>query len=331
MNEPLLKISNISKTFSIKQKGFFQKPKQLTALDNINLAINQGETLGLVGESGSGKSTLAKILVGLLKQDNGSFSFEEHNSETMRQSDWQAYRSKVTMVFQDPYSSLNPRMNVEQLLSEPLQIHKNKFQLNSSERKSLIKKILDAVGMAGTALSKFPHEFSGGQRQRIGIARALVLKPRLLILDEPISALDVSIQAQIVNLLLDLKTEYGLTYLFIAHDLDIVAHMADRVAVLYLGKIMESGNAADLFNSPAHPYTEGLLKSIPSLTSNIKFQPIPGEIPSPINPPSGCVFHPRCSSIAERCKTEQPSITSGVTRFSCHYPRTTESNLVENK
>ena len=320
MNSTLLTVSNINKSFPIKQPGLFKKHATLHALQNINLQISKGEVLGLVGESGSGKSTLAKILVGLLQPDNGKFSFLDYKSDAMTSSQWQDYRSKVTMVFQDPYSSLNPRLSVEQILSEPLSIHKEKFKATGVNREKAITQMLDSVGLPATAISRYPHEFSGGQRQRIGIARALILKPQLIILDEPISALDVSIQAQIINLLLDLKAEFNLSYLFIAHDLEVVAHLSQKIAVLYLGKIMEAGPVDSVFNSPRHPYTKALLESVPTLGSGSGFKPITGEIPSPLNPPDGCVFHPRCQHSQNQCSVQSPAINQNGDYVHCHFP-----------
>jgi oligopeptide/dipeptide ABC transporter ATP-binding protein len=320
LNTPFFKISKINKTFSIKNTGFFKKNQPLHALQNINLEIKKGEVLGLVGESGSGKSTLAKILVGLLKPNSGNFSFGEFHSDQMSTSDWQNYRSKVTMVFQDPYSSLNPRLSVEQILSEPLVIHRDKLHSSGIDKGKTINQILDSVGLPAAAINRFPHEFSGGQRQRIGIARALILRPELIILDEPISALDVSIQAQIINLLIDLKEEYKLSYLFIAHDLEVVAHLSQMIAVLYLGKIMETGTVETVFNNPRHPYTRALLESVPALGSNSTFKPIQGEIPSPINPPTGCYFHPRCQLKKDLCSQEAPTPGKSEDNVHCHFP-----------
>jgi oligopeptide/dipeptide ABC transporter ATP-binding protein len=270
----MIKITSLSKNF--------QRTK---ALDEINLTLNEGEVLGLVGESGSGKSTLGRILAGLMPASNGIITSELKPLETQ-------------MVFQDAQSALNPRMKARDLVSEAPLYHK--IPLNLEE-------LFEKVGLSRDSLDKYPHQFSGGQRTRLNIARALAVKPKFLIADEAVASLDVSIQAQILNLFADLKQQEGLTYLFISHDLSVIGHIADRVAVMYLGRIVEIGMRDEVFNTPAHPYTKALLAEIPAI-SGVKrvFEPVKGEIPSPLNPPSGCYFHTRCPLMHERCKAEKP-------------------------
>jgi len=318
----VIEFNNISKTFDLGG-GFFSKEKKIIhALRDVSLTIKKGMTMGIVGESGSGKSTLARIFMGLYKPDTGYFKFSDFNSHNISKEEWKTFRKQAAMVFQDPYSSLNPRMKVLDILQEPFLIHKKDFSISKEERLIKITKVLDMTGLEKGSLKKYPHEFSGGQRQRIGIARALVLKPRVLVLDEPVSALDVSIQAQILNLLKELKKELDLTYIFIAHDLGVIEYMSDRIAVMYLGSILEESAVKNIFSKPRHHYTKTLLNSMPDVQKKGKdFQVVPGEIPSPLNLPKGCPFEPRCAGAKENCGLLFPVETAGKNGYyKCHYP-----------
>ncbi|MBW2120523.1 MAG: dipeptide ABC transporter ATP-binding protein [Deltaproteobacteria bacterium] len=301
----LLDIENIKKYFPIR-KGIIRKTVGwVQAIDGVSLYISKGEALGLVGESGCGKSTLGKCILKLLEPTAGRIFFDGQDIGTMDCAQTKAYRKKVQAIFQDPYSSLNPRMSVAELVGEPLLVHK---LYSPAERLGKVENLLNKVGLSADHMPRFPHEFSGGQRQRIGIARALALEPDLIVCDEPVSALDVSVQAQVINLLDDLKAEFDLSYLFIAHDLSVVEHVCDRIAVMYLGKVVEIAKDTQLYTNPLHPYTQALLSAIP--------QPVPrrqkkrmiltGEVPSPINPPTGCRFHPRCPVRIEVCLHDPP-------------------------
>ncbi len=300
-----LSIQNLKKYFPIK-KGILKKTKGwVQAVDGVSFNLKKGETLGLVGESGCGKSTIGKCILKLLEPNEGRILFSDRDIATYGTNEIKAYRRKVQAVFQDPYSSLNPRMSVESIISEPFIVHS---LYSASERKDRVKDLLKKVGLSSDYMSRYAHEFSGGQRQRIGIARALALQPELIICDEPVSALDVSIQAQVINLLEDLKEEFGLSYVFIAHDLSVVEHVSDTIAVMYLGKIVEIAKDKDLYSTPMHPYTKALLDAIPMPDPKRKKQKtlLRGEIPSPINPPLGCRFHTRCPVAMEICSQEEP-------------------------
>lgn len=282
----------------------------LKAVDGVDLETRSGETLAIVGESGCGKSTLARLLVRLETPTSGSIRFEGADLQKMGRPALLAFRRAVQLVFQDPYSSLNPRMRVGDLVGEPLEIHR---LAPAGQRRARVGELLEHVGLPPEAAQRYPHEFSGGQRQRIGIARALAVGPRLIVADEPVSALDVSVQAQILNLLQDLQEELGLTYVFISHDLRVVEHVADRVAVMYLGRIVELAAAGLFFSSPLHPYSKALLDSVPAVADvreKRTVAPLQGEAPSPLIPPSGCPFHPRCRGAVEICRTERPLLSA---------------------
>lgn len=300
-NEILLNVKHVKKYFPLSKKWFVEK-KYVKAVDDVSFFIKKGETFGLVGESGCGKSTTGRLINGLIKADTGEINFQGTNVANISEKLWKRYRKPMQMVFQDPYASLSPRMKVKDILMEPLTIHYPK--MSKQEKEILVKDLLEKCGISEFHLSKYPHEFSGGQRQRIGIARSLILKPELIIADEPVSALDVSIQSQILNLMKDLQEEFGLTYLFISHDLGVVEHISDRVGVMYLGSLVEIATKKQIFADPKHPYTQALLSSIPKPDPKEKREPImlEGEIPSASNPPVGCKFHTRCPLAMDICK-----------------------------
>jgi len=301
----ILDIQELKKYFLIK-KGVFRKTAGwVQAVDGVSLFVKRGETLGLVGESGCGKSTVGKCILKLLEPNEGKIVFAGRDINTFRTHEIKDYRRKVQAIFQDPYSSLNPRMSVEAIVSEPFIVHS---LYSASERKDHVEDLLKKVGLGPEHMSRYAHEFSGGQRQRIGIARALALQPEIIICDEPVSALDVSIQAQVINLLDDLKEEFKLSYVFIAHDLSVVEHVSDQIAVMYLGKIVEVAKDTELYSNPLHPYTKALLGAIPLPEPRRKKRRtiLRGEVPSPINPPSGCRFHTRCAEAREICSQKDP-------------------------
>ncbi len=301
---PILEVNHLVKTFAVRGSGF--KRHKLNAVNDVTFKIEKGKTLGLVGESGCGKSTLGRTILRLLEPTEGTILFEGRDVASLSRSELKRMRQRMQIIFQDPYSSLNPRMTVADILSEPFLIH----GLHTTKKMALegVKELLSLVGLPEESLYRYPHEFSGGQRQRIGIARALAVKPELVICDEPVSALDVSIQAQIINLLMDLQKKLGLTYLFISHDLRVVNHISDEVAVMYLGKVVEWGPKEIIFNNPKHPYTVSLLSAIPKLDDGVKTERVKlqGEPPTPLNPPSGCTFHPRCPKAIDQCKVLVP-------------------------
>lgn len=308
MSENLLEVKNLSKHFAI-QRGLIRNRQEgcLKAVDNLSFTIRAGETLGLVGESGCGKSTTGRLLLRLLEPTSGEVRFEGQDVRGMNTKELKDFRQKAQIVFQNPYSSLDPRMTIGDSIAEPLLIHKTH---RGAAIKDRVTELLERVGLPAGDASRYPHEFSGGQRQRIGIARALAVSPKFLVADEPVSALDVSIQAQILNLLADLQEEFGLTYLFISHNLSTVQHISNRVAVMYLGQILEIADSTSLYQEPKHPYTQALLSAIPMPTPGTKRQRIllSGDLPSPLNPPTGCRFHTRCPQATEQCKIEAPPV-----------------------
>ena len=322
--DALLQARGLVKHFSV-QRGFFARSKAaVRAVDGVDLDISRGETLGVVGESGCGKSTLGRLVLRLIEPDTGKLRFDGQDLLGLDAQALRAYRRSLQIIFQDPYSSLNPRMTVRQSLSEPLMLH----GLHTGRHGERVAELLQTVGLSADYADRYPHEFSGGQRQRIGIARALAVEPKLIVCDEAVSALDVSVQAQVVNLLQDLQRQLGLSFLFIAHDLAVVKHIADRVAVMYLGRIVEIADKKSLFEAPRHPYTRALLHAIPRPSPGLVRQAsiLGGDVPSPINPPSGCHFHTRCAHVQARCRTESPVLSGdGVEpqghQVACHYWR----------
>lgn len=308
-NNTLVKVENLVKHFPVMRGIVMQRQiAAVKAVDGISFSIPSGETLGLVGESGCGKTTAGRTLLGLYPATDGYIEIDGHNVQTSKQNELLAIRRKAQMIFQDPFGSLNPRWTVNSIVSEPLKVHR--LVANEKERLARVQELMELVGLSPRLLNRFPHEFSGGQRQRIGIARALASDPSFIVCDEPISALDVSIQAQVVNLLEDLQDQFGLTYLFIAHDLSMVRHVCTQVAVMYLGKIVEIGPKDELYENPQHPYTKALLSAVPVPDPKSKMKEkriiLEGDVPSPLNPPSGCRFHPRCPVAIDKCKEIEP-------------------------
>ncbi|MGN4434770.1 ABC transporter ATP-binding protein [Bacillus cereus group sp. MYBK69-1] len=306
--ENLIEVRNLKKYFLIKKGLFGRKTEQLKAVDDLSFTIKKGETFGLVGESGCGKSTTGRSIIRLHDVTSGNVLFDGKDIASLKESELKEYRKRMQIIFQDPYASLNPSMNVFQIISEPMNIHGS---YEKEEQKEIILDLLKKVGLKEEHLYRYPHEFSGGQRQRISIARALSVKPDFILCDEPISALDVSVQAQVVNMLQDIQEETGVTYLFIAHDLSMVRHISDRIGVMYLGNIVEIADSEDLYTKPAHPYTQALLSSMPEPdpTKTGKDRIIlEGEVPSPLNSPSGCKFRTRCKFATEKCAQEVPKM-----------------------
>lgn len=307
MADELLVVQDLVKYFPVKSGVLSREVGRVHAVDGVSFSLRRGETLSLVGESGSGKTTAGRAILRLLEPTAGRVVFDGVDVTTIGSAPLRALRKRMQIIFQDPYSSLNPRMTVHNVLAEALAVH---GLLPRAKRRERIAELLDLVGLPPQAADRYPHEFSGGQRQRIGIARALAVEPDLIVADEPVSALDVSIQAQILNLLEELQQRLGLTYLFIGHNLSVVRHISDRVAVMYLGRIVEVGTAEDVFERPVHPYTRALLRAVPVPDPERRLEraPIGGEVPSPIAPPPGCHFHPRCPDCEERCKIVDPGL-----------------------
>jgi len=303
--EPLLEVRNLKKYFPVQSGVFGKTTDFVKAVDDVSFNIYKGETLGLVGESGCGKSTTGKMLVNLLSPTAGQVIFEGHDIAKLSKKEQKGMRKNIQIIFQDPYSSLNPRMNIGDIIAEPMKVNKTEKKADIEKR---VLELLNYVGLASFHRNRYPHEFSGGQRQRVGIARALSLNPKLIVCDEPVSALDVSIQAQVLNLLHDLQKEFDLTYLFIAHGLNVVKHVSTRVGVMYLGKMVELADGDTLYNEPKHPYSKALLSAIPipDPTKRKNRIILKGDVPSPINPPSGCSFHTRCPKCTEKCTKEEP-------------------------
>ncbi len=303
--QPLLEVKNLKKYFDIKGGVFGQTIGTVKAVDDVSLSVNKGEVLGIVGESGCGKSTTGRTILRLLEPTGGEIFFEGQDITKISNEKMRKLRRDMQIVFQDPYASLNPRHNVEKILSEPLVVHGIG---DKNERTKKVREMLEVVGLSSYHAKRYPHQFSGGQRQRIGIARALMVNPKLIIADEPVSALDVSIQSQVLNLMQDLKKAFNLTYIFIAHDLSVVKHISDRVGVMYLGRLVELATKEELYSNPKHPYTKALLSAVPIVDPDIKKERIilTGDIPSPANPPAGCAFHTRCSACMELCKADRP-------------------------
>ncbi len=316
----LLSVQNLHKAFKVSANRPGAAKQLLKAVDGVSFELKVGETLGLVGESGCGKSTTGKLLLRLIEPDKGIIRFEGQPVTGIPKRELIALRRNMQMIFQDPYSSLNPRMRVGDIIGEPLVIH---GLAKGQKVREQVLSLMAKVGLATEHFDRYPHEFSGGQRQRIGIARTLAVQPRLVVADEPVSALDLSIQAQIINLLKDLQEEFGLTYLFISHDLGVIEHVCDRVAVMYLGRIVELADAEQLYQQPRHPYTEALLNSVPVPDPQHvrQHQILSGEIPSPVDPPSGCHFHPRCPYVQEICRQEYPPLIDQAPghQVACHF------------
>jgi len=317
--EPLLSTRGLKKYFNLKGSLFSKSRVQVLAVDGINLNVQKGETLGLVGESGCGKTTAAKVIIRVYEPTAGEVIFQGKNIFGLSAVEMRELRKKIQLVYQDPYSSLNPRMKIGQMIAEPIKVYK---LASGHEVKDRVASILKKVGLPSDSMTRYPHEFSGGQRQRIGIARSLILNPDLIILDEPVSALDVSIQAQVINLLKDLQREFNLSYILIAHDLSLVKHTCDRVDVMYLGKIMEEAPNKDLYESPKHPYTNALIAATPIPIPRMKKERIilSGDVPSPIHPPSGCRFHTRCPERKKECEQIEPELRDlgDGHRVACH-------------
>lgn len=315
----ILEVRNLKKHYPIR-KGFFSKQVgAVKAVDGITLSVRKGETLAVVGESGCGKSTTGRAILRLIEPTEGEIMFNGTDVRALNTEQLRRFRTDMQMVFQDPYASLDPRWTVQRILEEPLHTHES---APASELKSRVEQLMEVVGLSPYQAHRFPHEFSGGQRQRIGIARALALNPKFIVCDEPVSALDVSIQAQVLNLMQDLQEQYGLTYMFISHDLSVVKFISDRVAVMYLGRIVELAPTKSLFVKPLHPYTQALMSAVPVPNPGVKKQRIvlTGDVPNPETPPSGCAFHPRCPYAMDRCKSEAPvlrELDSGH-QVSCH-------------
>jgi oligopeptide/dipeptide ABC transporter ATP-binding protein len=324
-SDPIVEVEHLTKRFAVKQGVFARGHGVVHAVEDVSLTVNKGETLGIVGESGCGKSTTARLMLRLLEPTAGSIRFEGRDITHLSQRELRPLRRQMQIVFQDPYASLNPRKTVEQIVGDPYRIHR---AASGREIRTRVQELLEVVGLSPEHISRYPHEFSGGQRQRIGVARALALNPRLIVCDEPVSALDVSVQAQILTLLRNLQAEFDLTYVFISHDLSVIRQISDRIAVMYLGRVVETGTADGLFNAPRHPYTAVLMSAVPRMTEEGVTRRrimVGGDVPSPIAPPPACVFHPRCPRArAGRCDVDTPVLAPGPNgpthEVACHYP-----------
>ncbi len=319
--DPLVKVEGLKKHYPVQWSFFGRAIVYVKAVDGLSLTVNRGETLSVVGESGCGKSTLGRCILNLEEPSEGVIYFEGRKLLEFQPAEMRQMRRHMQMIFQDPYASLNPRKTVHRIVGDAFEIH---GMLSKPERQQRVQELLDIVGLSKEHAQRYPHEFSGGQRQRIGVARALALNPKLVVADEPVSALDVSVQAQILNLLVELQSKFDLTYLFISHDLSVVRHISDRVAVMYLGKIVELGSCRDLFSQPLHPYTEALISAVP-ITDRKKSGKrivLDGDVPSPLNPPRGCRFHPRCRYRQTRCMDQEPRLKEiNPERWAaCYYP-----------
>jgi oligopeptide transport system ATP-binding protein len=329
---PLVEVESLKKYFPIKQGILSREVGRVHAVDDVTFSVREGETLGLVGESGCGKSTLGRTIVRLLDPTAGDVKFRGRSIARLSRRDLRPLRREMQMVFQDPYASLNPRKRVGSIIAAPLEIHDVG---DSKERRRRVQELLETVGLSPEHYNRFPHEFSGGQRQRIGVARALALRPKLIVADEPVSALDVSIQSQMLNLLDDLQNEFNLTYIFIAHDLGVVRHVSDRIAVMYLGKLVELSPAEELYERPIMPYTEALLSAVPIPDPDLSDQRerivLQGDVPSPINPPSGCRFHPRCRYMTDICKQVEPPLADYGNGHlaACHHPLNVDKAMLD--
>jgi len=327
MSEPLVEVRDLYKHFPITKGILFQhQVAAVHAVDGVSFDVMRGEALGIVGETGCGKSTTARLITRLLEPTSGSVTYEGRDITKLSRREFKPLREEMQMIFQDPYSSLNPRKTVGSIIAEPYKIHR--LKQGKGERKRAVQELMEQVGLNPEHFNRYPHEFSGGQRQRIGVARALALQPKLIIADEPVSALDVSIQAQILNLLKDLQRDLGITLVLIAHDLSVVKHMCDRVAVMYLGKVVEIAEGDTLYNHPRHPYTGALLSAVPvpdpDLAAAKRRQVLGGDLPSPTNPPPACRFNPRCPKAQELCRTDEPLLEPkhGGGLAACHFPLT---------
>lgn len=318
---PLLEVKNIKKWFPTKKSPFSREKVYIKAVDGVSFTLNEGETLGVVGESGCGKSTMGRTVLRLIEPTEGQVLFEGKDYTALKDAELRKSRTDLQIIFQDPYASLDPRMTIGDIIAEPLDIQ---LKLPAKERMERVLKTMERVGLNTRYVNRYPHEFSGGQRQRIGIARAIVLEPKLMVCDEPVSALDVSIQAQVLNLLMDLQKEMKMAYIFISHDLSVIKHISDRVAVMYLGHVVEIAEKADLYDHPMHPYTVALLSAIPVPDRKHKKEKIvlEGDLPSPANPPSGCIFHTRCYKAKDICKTQVPELKDCGNGHccACHFP-----------
>jgi len=330
----LIRADRVTKHFPVYGTGIVRRAAaQVQAVDGVSLTIRRGQTLGLVGETGCGKSTLARCIAGLIPVTSGKVCFEGRDITNLSRRKMQPYRREIQMIFQDPYGSLNPRRRVGAIIGDPYAVHKT---ATGSQRKKSVQELMERVGLNPEHYNRFPAEFSGGQRQRIGVARALALRPKLIICDEPVSALDVSIQAQVLNLLADLQADFGLSYLFIAHDLEVVRHVSETVTVMYLGRVAETGQGDQVYGHPRHPYTAALLSAAPAADPDAAADRqriiLTGDVPSPINPPSGCRFHPRCPKAQDLCTTAEPALESkagdpSAHRTACHFPVEAGENL----